>query len=338
MGVVVGPLTHKLTSAAFDYEALSPFALKGKAERVHAWLARRPLGETGRRGPPAARPPPPWSVRNTNSPPASRIDASPAARGSWRPPLRHRGGRRRQVAPCGGAARQRRGEGLRLAGRGHVYPLLRPQHQLLALSGDHLAGRQAASRATTPKPSAGPELPSASPRCSAVKPTRFCPPLHPLLSLPVPEALVRGCGAWTGESMGRQVYRTAWLYFGRLARGGQAVLVVFEDVHWLDGSLAALIEHLLPLINETPLLFCCAPDRKPTALSRICRSSPTSGTPNTSPESCCHSLSSRIEAPARWRATWLHLDDLPPRFAERPCPRQGQARGDPFFVEEMMAA
>ena len=56
--------------------------------------------------------------------------------------------------------------------------------------------------------------------------------------------------------MGRQVYRTAWLYFARLAKE-RPLVVVFEDVHWLDGSSAALIEHLLPLINETPLLFCC---------------------------------------------------------------------------------
>jgi tetratricopeptide (TPR) repeat protein len=34
------------------------------------------------------------------------------------------------------------------------------------------------------------------------------------------------------------------------------VVVVIDDLHWIDGSSAALIEHLLPLARESPILFC----------------------------------------------------------------------------------
>ena len=69
--------------------------------------------------------------------------------------------------------------------------------------------------------------------------------------------------------MGRQVYRATRLYFARLAKERPQV-VVFEDVHWLDGSSAALLEHLLPLAGELPLLFCCVSrPEEDSALTRL---------------------------------------------------------------------
>jgi class 3 adenylate cyclase len=49
MGVVVGSLTHALTAEAFAYETLPPVSLKGKAQRVEAWLAREEVRETALR-------------------------------------------------------------------------------------------------------------------------------------------------------------------------------------------------------------------------------------------------------------------------------------------------
>ena len=69
--------------------------------------------------------------------------------------------------------------------------------------------------------------------------------------------------------MGRQVYRATRLYFARLAEERPQV-VVFEDVHWMDASSAALLEHLLPLIDELPLLFCCVSRPEPdSALTHL---------------------------------------------------------------------
>ncbi len=69
--------------------------------------------------------------------------------------------------------------------------------------------------------------------------------------------------------MGHQLYRASRLYFSRLAQE-KPLVVAFEDLHWLDASSAALLEHLLPLIEELPLLVCCVARPEPdTALTQI---------------------------------------------------------------------
>jgi class 3 adenylate cyclase len=80
------------------------------------------------------------------------------------------------------------------------------------------------------------------------------PYLATLLALPVPPELGERVRYLDGEAMRRQIYRSTRLLFARLAAQAPAVIVV-EDIHWLDESSAALLEHLLPLVNESPLLF-----------------------------------------------------------------------------------
>ena len=80
------------------------------------------------------------------------------------------------------------------------------------------------------------------------------PYLATLLSVPLPEELAPKVELLDGEAMGHQLYRASRLYFTRLAEE-KPLVVAFEDVHWLDASSAALLEHLLPLIDELPLLL-----------------------------------------------------------------------------------
>ncbi|MGD0998383.1 MAG: adenylate/guanylate cyclase domain-containing protein, partial [Thermoleophilia bacterium] len=47
MGVVVGAITHDLTTPAIVYEKLPPVAAKGKSEPVQAWLAKTPISRPG---------------------------------------------------------------------------------------------------------------------------------------------------------------------------------------------------------------------------------------------------------------------------------------------------
>ena len=35
------------------------------------------------------------------------------------------------------------------------------------------------------------------------------------------------------------------------------MILVFEDLHWMDESSARLLDHLLPLVRRIPLLVCC---------------------------------------------------------------------------------
>ena len=56
MGLVVGALTHRLTAAAFTYEALAPLSLKGKSRPVAAWLAHETDAASERPGATTATP------------------------------------------------------------------------------------------------------------------------------------------------------------------------------------------------------------------------------------------------------------------------------------------
>ena len=58
-----------------------------------------------------------------------------------------------------------------------------------------------------------------------------------------------------GEALGRQVYRACWRFFQRLAEMRRVVLV-FDDLHWMDASSVGLLEHLMPLTERVPLLLC----------------------------------------------------------------------------------
>ncbi len=58
-----------------------------------------------------------------------------------------------------------------------------------------------------------------------------------------------------GEALGSQIYRASRRFFQRLAERSPLVLL-FDDLHWMDASSASLLEHLLPLVERVPLLFC----------------------------------------------------------------------------------
>ena len=77
-------------------------------------------------------------------------------------------------------------------------------------------------------------------------------PAHPPQPPAARGARPSGSSTTTAEAMGRQVYRSTRRLFARMAAERPTVVVV-EDVHWLDGSSAALLEHLLALVDE------CAP-------------------------------------------------------------------------------
>jgi class 3 adenylate cyclase/tetratricopeptide (TPR) repeat protein len=83
------------------------------------------------------------------------------------------------------------------------------------------------------------------------------PYLGTLLGLTVPEDLQDRVRYLNEQAMGRQILLTSRRFFERLARQHPVVLVC-EDLHWVDQSSAELLEHLMPLIAGVPLLLCLA--------------------------------------------------------------------------------
>lgn len=79
------------------------------------------------------------------------------------------------------------------------------------------------------------------------------PYLIVLLGLPMPPELEPRVKFLDGDAIGRQIFRSVRLLINRLAQERPLVLVV-EDLHWSDQSTLELIEHLLPLVETSPLL------------------------------------------------------------------------------------
>jgi tetratricopeptide (TPR) repeat protein len=156
------------------------------------------------------------------------------------------------------------------------------------------------------------------------------PYLASMLGLPVPEELAERVSHLDSEAMGRQLYRASRLYFARLARE-RPVVVVFEDVHWLDGSSAALLEHLLPLTAEVPLLVCCV--ARPEVESAITRLQELARG-----EYAERSREIRLKPLSSAESTTLASQlingtDLPATLRKAIL---AKAEGNPFFVEEIV--
>ncbi len=81
------------------------------------------------------------------------------------------------------------------------------------------------------------------------------PYLASFLGLEVKGQYAEGLKYLDGKSMGSQIYLTSRRFFERLARV-QPLVLVFEDLHWVDESSMLLLEHLLPLVIRVPLLIC----------------------------------------------------------------------------------
>ena len=79
------------------------------------------------------------------------------------------------------------------------------------------------------------------------------PYLASMLALEVHEPYLEKVQYLEAEDMGRQVYLASPRFFERLAQERPLVLV-FEDLHWMDDASARLLEHLLTLIHRAPIL------------------------------------------------------------------------------------
>ncbi len=156
------------------------------------------------------------------------------------------------------------------------------------------------------------------------------PYLEMLLGLEVKEEWRDRVQYLDGEAMGRQIYRSCRLFFERLARERPLVLM-FEDLHWIDTSSGGLLEHLLPLTSTEPLLICgvSRPDRETPAASLRETLLRTYGDRYT--EMTLIPLSPQESA--MLVRNLLRIDDLPARLHQVILEK---TEGNPFFMEEVI--
>lgn len=156
------------------------------------------------------------------------------------------------------------------------------------------------------------------------------PFLASLVSLDVKDEYSERIKHLDGEAIGHQIYMAARRFFERLAESRPTVLV-FEDLHWADESTAALLEHLLPLVNRLPLLFIIT--------SRPYRESPLSTFQRVARRDHAGRYTELALAPlsqaesVQLARNLLDIGQMPPDVQTMIV---GKASGNPFFLEEIL--
>ncbi len=157
----------------------------------------------------------------------------------------------------------------------------------------------------------------------------YLPYLASVLSLEVRAEEAERVRYLDGEAMGKQIFLSMRRLFERLAQSGPTVLV-FEDVHWMDESSSALLQHLFPLVEGVPLLIVtlsrldpgtpAVPLRDAALRDHVRRYTEISLAPLSDVDS--RELVNRL----------LAIEDLPLRLLRTIVDR---SEGNPFFVEEV---
>ncbi len=156
------------------------------------------------------------------------------------------------------------------------------------------------------------------------------PYLSQLLGLPVPDEIAQRLAGMDEHGVRAQLFESYKRYLARLA-GIRPLSLVLEDVHWLDASSSALLDHLLPLAMERPILFCLSSRPGPGGgffdhLGRL-----------------RHRLGTRLaEIPLRPLSSRQAGELVGSLLGDRPLPAgleraiTDRSGGNPFFAEEVV--
>ncbi len=325
--ILVGPDTHRRAGHLFQCEEAGPVRIRG---RVEALTVYRVLGARAATGPAATRP-----GRWVGSPLVGRGREKEAFVAALDRVLQGEGGILAVVADAGLGKSRLTAEVRRLAGpeltwlEGRTLSFGRaisywPFLELLQSAAGIDSDDDEAERSEKLERLVG--------LLFAEETTDVLPYLATFLSLPVPEELQDKVRYLDGEAMGRQVFRTMRLFVSHLA-GERPLILVFEDVHWLDGSSVELLEHLLPLTKEAPVLVCLVGRPEPD--------SPTLRLQHLAHETYADRYEELLLAPLSAEETRTLVGNL---VGRRDLPvglREAidhKAEGNPFFVEEVIRA
>ncbi|HJR79529.1 MAG TPA: adenylate/guanylate cyclase domain-containing protein [Anaerolineales bacterium] len=157
----------------------------------------------------------------------------------------------------------------------------------------------------------------------------YLPYLASLLALEVRDEYADRVKYLDGEAMGKQIFLTSRRFIDRLAQS-QPTVLVFEDIHWMDVSSTALLEHLLPLVETAPLVIIglSRPERDTAAaqLRELCTTHFTDHYTEIRLAPLSDADSSRLIH------SLLQIEDVPARLRELIVEK---ADGNPFFLEEV---
>jgi len=160
--------------------------------------------------------------------------------------------------------------------------------------------------------------------------SEILPFLATMISLGAREDYAERIQHLKGEAMRHQIFLSSRLLFERIAQT-QPLVLVFEDVQWIDESSANLLQHLLPLVYRVPLLMLGV--SRPTLESpqTQLRERLTVAYHDRYDEIRLQPLSSLQSA--KLVANLLHNGSHPAALSDKVVDK---AKGNPFFIEEII--
>ncbi len=156
------------------------------------------------------------------------------------------------------------------------------------------------------------------------------PYLASLLSLEVKSDYAERVRFLDAEAISRQIFLTVRRYFDRLS-GRQPLVLVFEDLHWMDDSSARLLQHLLPLVSTTALLLIGVSRPEPDTPGAEFRRGASASFPDRYFEIVLTPLSD-ADGTTLVR-NLLEIEDLPERVRALILQK---SEGNPYFLEEVI--
>jgi len=326
--ILVGPDTYRRTAPLFEFETLEPVRVKGKAELVEVYrlggLKAKPERVRG------------LETRGISSPLVGRDAEFASVKDSIERLLEGEGGIVSIIGEAGVGKSRLTAEILRSA-QDDGRELLWFEGRTLSFSQtisywpfQEILWGYAGITEDDSEAAAWRKLESRVSALFAEDTPEILPYLATLLTLEVRDEYVERVKYLDSEAMGRQVFLASRRFFERLAQA-RPVVLVFEDLHWVDESSALLLEHLLPLVERVPLLIC--------GVSRPYRETPAARLQEVAgrdlPERYTEiQLASLSQADsAQLVRNLLEIDDLSPRVREMIVRK---AEGNPFFLEEII--
>jgi class 3 adenylate cyclase/tetratricopeptide (TPR) repeat protein len=159
-------------------------------------------------------------------------------------------------------------------------------------------------------------------------PADILPYVATLLGLRVRDEFDRYVRFLSEQAMGQQIFSSMRRLISRLTEAAPVVLVL-EDVHWVDFSSRTLLEHLLPLTLNTRLLICWVSRFEDPGQHEELKKAAISLDPSRYIEIALSALTN-----SESRSLLEHL--LPMLPAPLPEKILEKAEGNPFFVEEVV--
>ena len=246
--IFVGPHTYRLTSPIFEFETLEPIKLKGRTEAIPAY---RVLGLKAKPGKVRG-----LAMKGISSPLVGREKEREKIQARLQQVRNGQGGIVGVIGEAG-------------LGKSRLVAELRTATtDVLWLEGDTLSFGQTISywpfqqilrswSGITEDDDANTmwfKLESHIRKLFGEETVDYLPYLSSLLALEIRGEYAERVKHLDGDAMGKQIFLATRRFFERLARN-QPTVLVFEDIHWMDASSEALLEHILPLVETVPLLF-----------------------------------------------------------------------------------